>query len=52
MFALIALICFILALFKVDIGTINLVTLGFVFIALALMFPGWLIGGAPFRRAP
>lgn len=38
MFALIALICFILALFRVHIGTIDLVVLGFVFIALHLLF--------------
>jgi hypothetical protein len=38
MFALIALICFILALFGVVIGSIDLVTLGLVFVALHLMF--------------
>jgi len=47
MFALVALICFILALFKVDIGSIDLVILGFCFIALHLMF-GW--GFDRFRR--
>jgi hypothetical protein len=37
MFALIALICFILALFHVKLGSIDLVVLGFVFIAAQLM---------------
>lgn len=44
MFALVALICFVLALFHVSLGTIDLVVLGFVFIALHLVwavpFPG------------
>jgi hypothetical protein len=47
MFALIALICFVLALFKVDLGTISLVTLGLCFVALHLMW-GW----TPWRRQP
>jgi hypothetical protein len=38
MFALIALICFILALFHVHIGTIDLVVLGLVFVAAHLLF--------------
>jgi membrane protein implicated in regulation of membrane protease activity len=38
MFALIALICFILALFHVNLGSIDLAVLGFVFIALHLLF--------------
>jgi hypothetical protein len=37
-FALIALICFVLALFKVHPGSFDLVILGFVFIALHLLF--------------
>ena len=46
MFALVALICFILALFNVHLGSINLVTLGFCFVALHLMV-GW---GIPWGR--
>jgi hypothetical protein len=38
MFALLALICFILALFHVHIGTIDLVVLGLVFVAAHLLF--------------
>jgi hypothetical protein len=38
MFALVALICFVLALFGLNLANINLVTLGFCFIALHLMF--------------
>jgi len=38
MFALVALICFILALFHVSLGSIDLTVLGFVFIALHLLF--------------
>ena len=50
MFALVALICFILALFRVELGRIDLVILGFVFIALHLMFS---IGiPTPWRRSP
>lgn len=37
MFALVALICFILALFHVALGSIDLVILGFCFVALHLM---------------
>lgn len=51
MFALIAFVCFLLALFHVGVGSINLVTLGFCFIALHLMF-GWGLGLERFRRAP
>lgn len=47
MFALIALICFILSLFHVDLGTISLTVLGFCFVALHLMW-GW----TPWRRPP
>lgn len=46
MFALIALIAFILALFHVSLGSIDLVVLGFVFVALHLM-SGW---GIPWNR--
>lgn len=38
MFALIALICFVLALFHVSLGSIDLVILGFVFVAAHLMW--------------
>lgn len=34
MFALVALLCFVLALFKVTLGTVDLVVLGFCFLAL------------------
>ena len=37
-FALLALLCFVLALFDVTIGSIDLVVLGFCFIALHLLF--------------
>jgi hypothetical protein len=50
MFALLALICFVLALFKVNLGSIDLVTAGLCFVALHLMY-AW----APWtswRRAP
>jgi hypothetical protein len=46
MAALAALICFILALFNVHIGSINLVVLGLVFVALHLMIGAWW----PWRR--
>jgi hypothetical protein len=51
MFALVAFVCFILALFKVAIGTVDLTILGFCFIALHLLWtvplpmPAW-------RRTP
>lgn len=38
MFALIAVICFVLALFHVSIGAIDLVILGLLFVALHLLF--------------
>lgn len=47
MFALIALICFILAAFDVDLGGISLIAVGLAFIALHLMW-GW----TPWRRPP
>ncbi len=37
MFALVALICFILALFHAHVGSVDLVILGFVFTALHLL---------------
>jgi hypothetical protein len=41
MAALLALICFVLALFGVALGTLNLVTLGLVFVALHLLVGIW-----------
>lgn len=50
MFALGALICFILALFKVAID-IDLVVLGFALISLHLLFGSWpLTGSFPWRK--
>ncbi|MGH3673650.1 MAG: hypothetical protein ACRDSH_23975 [Pseudonocardiaceae bacterium] len=46
MFALVALICFILALFGTPVG-IDLVALGLVFVALHLLFGMWPLGGSP-----
>lgn len=46
MFALLALVCFLLALFSVHIGTVNLVVLGFVFVAAHLLFAA----GLPWRK--
>lgn len=48
MFAIVALICFILALFHVGLGSIDMVILGFCFVALHLAI-GWPF---PWRRAP
>lgn len=51
MFALAALICFLLALFGAHVGTIDLVVLGFVFIAAHLLVGLWPFGAAlPWRR--
>jgi hypothetical protein len=47
MFAVIAMICFILALFGATLGSIDLVTFGFVFVAAHLAFG---IGLTPWRR--
>lgn len=44
MFALLALLCFVLALFHVALGDVSLVTLGLAFIALHLLAP------TPIRR--
>jgi hypothetical protein len=49
-FALVALICFILALFKVHLGSLDLTVLGFCFVALHLMFMGIVPGLDSFRR--
>lgn len=53
MFALLALICFLLALFGGSIGSLDLVTLGFVFIAAALLVGNWPVGymAARFNRS-
>ena len=44
MFALLALLCFLLALFGAHVGEINLVILGFVFIAAAMLVGNWPVG--------
>jgi hypothetical protein len=44
MFALLAFVCFVLALFKVAIGSINLVVLGFMFVSLHLLLGGLVLG--------
>lgn len=49
MFAVIALILFMLAAFGVEFGTVNIVDLGLAFLALALLFGNWPVG-AVFRR--
>lgn len=48
MWALLALICFVLALFHVDLGSIDFVVLGLVFVATHLLLGG---GWIPWRRA-
>lgn len=50
MAALLALLCFVLALFKAKVGEIDLVVLGFVFIALALLLGNWPINKWPSAR--
>jgi hypothetical protein len=50
MLALIALICFVLALFHVALGSIDLVVLGFVFVAAHLVFGGGFYPTIPARR--
>lgn len=52
MFALIALICFVLALFNVDLGQVNLVTLGLAFLALHLLLGGIVWSPPSWRRPP
>lgn len=44
MFALLALICFLLALFGGSIGGLDLITLGWVFVAAALLVGNWPMG--------
>lgn len=50
MFALLALIAFLLALFGAHVGSIDLVTLGLAFIAAHLLLGAWPFGAAPWRR--
>lgn len=50
MFALVALICFVLAVFSVSLG-VNLVALGLAFLTLHLLVGGWpFAGGYPWAR--
>jgi hypothetical protein len=51
MFALLALISFILALFDAPLGSLDMVTLGLVFVALHLLFGGWAPWGSRVRRS-
>ena len=44
MFALLALICFVLDVFKVHPSGVDLVSLGLAFVAAHLLFGGWLLG--------
>jgi hypothetical protein len=48
MFAILALLAWVLALFDVHIGRIDFVVLGLCFLALHLSLDGW----APWRRTP
>lgn len=50
MFAVIAFICFVLDLFHVHVGSVDLVVLGLCFVALHLMYTVAL--PAPWRRTP
>jgi len=43
-FAFLALLCFLLALFGAHVGSIDLVLLGFVFVAAALLVGNWPVG--------
>jgi len=51
MFAILALLCFVLALFHVALGSIDLTILGFCFIALHVAF-GSVLPLPTWRRAP
>jgi len=44
MFPFLALLCFLLALFGAHVGTLDLVLLGWVFVALALLVGNWPVG--------
>lgn len=50
MFALLALLCFVLALFEVTIGRLDLVVLGLAFVAAHLLLGGYGLGHWPLRR--
>ena len=50
MFALLALVCFVIALFEPALGPINMVTLGLAFIAAHLLFGGMVWSPANWRR--
>lgn len=50
MFALLALVCFVVKLFDGHIGSIDLLVLGFVFVAAHLLVGLWPFGGPPWRR--
>ena len=50
MAALAALVCFLLALFGVHPGGLDLVTLGLVFVALHLLVGAWPLNLTAFRR--
>lgn len=47
MFAVLAIVCFALALAKVEVGSLNLVTLGLLFIAAEMLF-----SYRPWNRGP
>lgn len=49
MFALLAFVCFLLALFGVA-APFDLVTLGFCFVALSLLVGNWPVGAISLRR--
>lgn len=51
MLAVLALLAFVLALFKVNLGSIDLVTLGLAFVAAHLAFGGFAAWG-PWRGRP
>jgi hypothetical protein len=51
MFAILALLAFAIALFGGSIGNIDLVILGFCFIALHLIVPLWWVNGRPGVRS-
>jgi len=44
MFPFLALLCFLLALFGAHVGTLDLVLLGWAFIALSLLVGNWPVG--------